>query len=148
MALGESDKRFIESYWDEDDYPVVYDKKRPRGENRLYPDEVIDLLNELWEENQKLKNQIKDIPEDVARNLREWVYKEVTKNLPRNGELCSFAVNTGFLKEQLEERYPGFEVEIIPTENFEFEVVFKKMVTVIEIEIDQDKIMKKIKEEE
>ena len=44
--------------------------------------------------------------------------------------------------------YPGFEVEIIPTENFEFEVVFKKMVTVIEIEIDQDKIMKKIKEEE
>ena len=148
MALGESDNRFIESYWDEDDYSVVYDKKRPNGKNRLYIDEVINLLNELWEENQKLKNQIKDMPEDVARNLREWVYKEVTKNLPRNGELCSFAVNTGFLKEQLEEMYPGFEVEIIPTENFEFEVVFKKMVTVIEIEIDQDKIMKKIKEEE
>lgn len=86
--------------------------------------------------------------ETELKQLHEWVYEEVTKNLPRNGELCSFAVNTGFLKEKLEEMYPGFEVEIIPTENSEFEVVFKKMVTVIEIEIDQDKIMKKIKEEE
>ena len=146
MGLGESNRRFIESYWEEDEYTVVFDKKRPRGDERLCQDEVIDLLNELWEENQKMKNQIKDMPEDVARTLREEVYKRLTENLPRNGELCSFAVNTDYLEKKLDEMYPGFEVEINQVNDIELEIVFKKMVNVISIEIDNDKIMEEIQD--
>ena len=86
--------------------------------------------------------------ETELKQLREKLYKELTAQLPKKGDISSFVVNTDYLKKRLEELYPGFEATITPIGAYEFEIVLKKMVTVIEIEIDQDKIMKKIKEEE
>jgi len=79
--------------------------------------------------------------ETELKQLREELYKELTAQLPKKGDISSFVVNTDYLKKRLEELYPGFEATITPIGAYEFEVTLKKMVNVLGIEIDQDKIM-------
>lgn len=69
---------------------------------------------------------------------------EILMPIPSKDDISSFVVNTDYLKKQIEESYPGFEVTITPQGAYDFEVNLKKMVNVIEIEIDTDKIKEEV----
>lgn len=81
--------------------------------------------------------------QEYINHLREEILEAVEPLISKE-DMCSFRVNTDNLKKQLEKLYPNLEVTITPIEGYNFEVTLKKMVNVISIEIDNDKIMEEI----
>ena len=81
--------------------------------------------------------------QEHIKELQDELLEILMPNLPKEG-IGSFVVNTDYLKKQIGELFPGFEVTITPRGAYDFEVNLKKMVNVIEIEIDTDKIKEEV----